>query len=219
MNALKLIITLVGSLAPLMYFHGQAFYQGRLRYWNLPVDLFPLAFEQTVVYGYVSYTLMGITALSLAFIYMMLAVSVLYNLHEISKFSWARNVFGWIFQKKTASEEGNALTGAALTLSIKTSGAVLFMFMFLLAVISIYGRAEELGKESAENQHRKILESDKPSLVRLKGDTQIEAYPVACSESVCAFLTDKQLQLIPRGKIQSVTWPGPPEPEPFEASD
>lgn len=187
-------------------------------YWNLPVDLFPLAFEQTVVYGYIAYTLMGITALVLAFIYMMLAVGVLYNLHELSKLSWAQKVFGWIFQQKTTSkEEGHALTGAALTLSVKTSGAVLFMFMFLLAVISIYGHAEELGKESAENQHRKILASDRPFLVKLEGDAQIEGYPVACSESVCAFLTEKQLQLIPRGKILSVAWPSPAEPKPSEA--
>lgn len=213
MNALKLIITLVGSLAPLMYFHGQAFYQGRLLYWSLPVDLFPLPFEQTVVYGYVAYTLMGIAFLLMAFVYMMLAVGVLYNLHELSKFRWVHKVFGWIFRPKAEAEKGHALTGAALSLSIKASGAVLFMFMFLLAVISIYGRVERLGKESAESQHLKFLESAEPSQVLLEGGVQFAGFPIACGESACAFLTGMHVQLIPRRKIHSIVWPSPAEPK------
>lgn len=181
------------------------------------MDLFPLAFEQTLVYGYISYTLMGIAALFLAFLYMVIAVGVLYNLHELSKFRWIRALVGWIFPRKAIAEQGHALTGAALTLGIKATGAVLFMFMFLLAVVSIYGRAEELGKESAQNHHRKILESDNPSLVKLEGNSEFQGFPVACSSSLCAFLTEQQLQLIPRSKILSVSWPSPDEPMPIEA--
>ncbi len=209
MNALKLIIAVIGAFAPLMYFHGQAFHQGELSYWSIPADLFPLSFEHTLVRGYIAYTLMSLPKLLFVFAYMSVAVLFLYNIHEFSKIGWVRGLFAFFTQRRIEPKAGSQLTASALSIGLKSIGAVLFVIMLLVAVISIYSGAEKLGKESGENKHRIFLKNGTSVQLKLKDGASFKGFPITCSESVCAFLNNEVVQIVPRRKIEQIAWNGP----------
>jgi hypothetical protein len=212
MKVLSLIAALLGAFTPLMYFHGQAFYQGRLSYWRLPADMFPLTLEQTLVNGYVAYTLMGVPTLLLIFIYTLTLSGLLYNVNELSKFRWVRASITFLIGSRSTGSDvgrGHAWTAWALAASLKVAGVTLFAFLFFWGVVKVYGLAEVLGKEAGESQHLSFTKLSNPATLELVGDVQSQGFPIVCSAEYCAFLDGGRVNLMPQSRIVAISWPGP----------
>lgn len=212
MKLLSLIAALLGTVTPLMYFHGQAFYQGRLSYWHLPADMFPLTLEQTLVNGYVAYTLMGVPTLLVTFLYTIMVSGFLYNVNELSKFRWVKVAVTFIEGTRSPRSDvgrGHAWTVWALSASLKVAGAALFGFIFLLGVVKIYNHAEVLGKDAGENQHLSFTKLSNPATLELVGDVQSQGFPIVCSAGYCAFLNGGRVNLMPQSRIVAISWSGP----------
>ncbi|ACT46987.1 hypothetical protein [Methylotenera mobilis] len=148
---LKYITTLAAAITPLMYFHGALFHESYLRALGVPADLFQLPLEDTLVQGFTAYMLLGIQYLLLLFLYLLVALSMTYNLNEASKISFIKRVVAWIAQRSKGLNLVDKAKGHHLTeKTMKWVGysliAVLSLLIFLGTTLVLAMEAEKLGK-------------------------------------------------------------------------
>lgn len=210
MNALKIISTLLGAIAPLMYFHGQAFHYGQLSYWGLEEGLFVQSTEQVFILGYITYTLLGLPFITIFSLYLILAAAMLYNVHELSKFKWFQKVEGCFRFKNPNSKEhsGNQLVASAMKSTMKSALTFLFIALFLFLAIVISDKATELGVNSAKIEHMTFLKAGIETTIVTK-NTKVNGNIITCNDVFCGFLSSKSVLVIPVDTIVRMTQKGP----------
>jgi len=210
MNALKLLTIVIGSIAPLMYFHGQAFHAGWLSYWSLPSDLFQLPLEQVLINGYISYTLIGIPLIFLIFVCLLVAVGALYNIHEITKIKWLKKLYFTRLEKLEKNEKikGSFIVEKALNVTWKMMLLSLFLFLFLFLAVKVSEQASELGRKSAQQKHQKLSKTHLAPTIKIGNET-IHGEIIICGNLFCGVLSNNSVMLLPVKSIGSVGWGAP----------
>lgn len=206
MNALKIFSTVIAAVVPLLYFHGQAFHQGWLMYWGMPTGLFPIGMEETLLNGFLAYSILALKYLILIFVYLLAAVATLYNVHEISKLSWVNKLAG-IFKTNKDKQQimGHPAIAMALARTAKVTMLVFSVAMFLFLVLSVSGPVSNLGKESAENKYQELLHDSQKTTFSL-GGKKITGNIILCSIEHCGILTENRVLLMPVNDSFQATW-------------
>jgi len=202
MNALKIISTLLGAIAPLMYLHGQAFYYGQISYWGLEEGLFVQSAEQIFMLGYIAYTMLGVPFTIMFSLYLILAAAMLYNVHELSKFMWFQKLEIFFRLKKPNNSEqlGNQVVASAMKVTLKMAFVFIFIALFLILAINISDKATKLGVNSAKAEHIGFLESGEKSTVFTK-NSEFNGKIITCNNIFCGFLASKAVLVIPVAEI------------------
>ncbi len=206
---LKYLTTLIAAITPLMYFHGAMFHDAYLRALGAPPDLFRLSFEEVLVQGFTAYMLLSIPALLLLFLYLLVALGAVYHLNEASKISFIKRVLTWISKQIGGlnlidKSQGHQFTERTMKW-VSFSLVVVFSLLIVLgATLGLAIKAEELGKESANNNIKSPYKNYKLQELHLSNGSSVKGYTFECSNYGCAVYTDKKMQIIPLDKIESI---------------
>lgn len=149
------ILTCVTAI---LYFHGQAYHSGRLSYWGLTNQIFPLNFEDTLSTGAIGYLFLGIEHWEI-FLYFLLILIAPYVIAYLLLCDKPRNLILHLSNKERINpghqmilEEGSN----KLLLTITTTGII--ALLLLTAPIIFYK-----GKATSHDFHQRIRTSDKES--------------------------------------------------------
>ncbi len=207
MNALKVITTLIAALAPMMYFHGEAFHHGLLSYWGLPAGLFTLSLEDTLTSGFIVYAILGIPQLALLFMCLIVAVLVLYNVHEISKFTLTKKLVGHFIPKKSVKDEndGNQWVRNVLARTVVASLLAASVLAVLISAILVHEKANSAGREFGKTQHHNLSAASSLAAVHTK-EKILEGRIIMCGTSFCALLVSEDIVVVPADNIKAIKY-------------
>lgn len=206
MNSLKILSAIVGALTPLLYFHGQSYHSGWLSFWGLPPDLFPISLESALIYGFLTYTVLGIQSLLVLFMYLIVAVGMVYNANEMYKYKWVKRTIAFMTSNKEKSfDPGHPFLSSALGVFGKLMIVILFMLLFLFLVIDISQQASVLGKDSAEKKYQELV-GNKQSLSIEFGMNRYQGNFITCSESFCGVLVNGEVELVQLSNGLNARW-------------
>ncbi|MEJ1357425.1 MAG: hypothetical protein RPU51_04510 [Candidatus Sedimenticola sp. (ex Thyasira tokunagai)] len=210
MNALKIITTLLAALAPMMFFHGEAFYHGQLSYWELPPGLFTQSLENTLIHGFIAYSIMGIPQLAMLFTYLIVAVLVFYNIHEISKFTWTKRLVGFFLPKKKEEKdnEGNQLIQNIMIGIFATAFFTALLLAVLMSAVIVHEKAHAAGQDFAKTQHHNLPVEAPLTVIHAK-KIKLEGRIISCGTLFCAVLVNEEIEVIPVNQIEAIKYDFP----------
>ena len=188
-----------------MYFHGLAFYEGWISYWNLQPELFPISLEETLVYGYRAYSRL---------IYWLifplgLAISIITLLPILRWFMKTR-----MFKKNTdplplflvpISNIGSALIkDKVIIFFLKILGILVLILTCFYVIFFVYREAQYQGYDAGFDYHLKLqkIQSFYPAaLYKTKEGESYEGSIVTCSEKYCALLESGKVTVLALSNI------------------
>ncbi len=204
---LKYISALVAAITPLMYFHGALYHDSHLRTLGIPPELFQISLEETLVQGFLAYTLLSLPLLMVLFMYSFTALGVVHNLNEMSKFSFIKNCIAWIadtLKGEGERQNGHALTERALKWTAYSFAAVFIALLVLGATIGVATKMVDLGKQAARQELDGHTAKPASHELRTSNGNIVIGYVVTCSGFGCAMLSGDQVQILPQGDIKAI---------------
>ncbi|XOF33172.1 MAG: hypothetical protein ACL93V_14340 [Candidatus Electrothrix sp. YB6] len=213
MNLLKTFISMLGVFTALMYFHGLAFYEGWMSYWNLEPELFPISLEETLVYGYRAYGRLSIWL----FYILGLTISIIIFFAILR---WLRTTK--IFEKFTDN-----LTRFSISTSIRDSvlfkdkiiiffvkffGISFLLLTCIYTIFFVYREAQLQGYDAGFDYHhtlRNIQRTNPLAIYKTKEGESYEGTVVTCSEKYCALFASGKIIVLALSSIDLSTRKAP----------
>ena len=196
---LKYLTTISGALTALLYVHGQVYWEGYLRELSVPVDLFKASFEDTLIQGYIAYTVIGLPYLFVAFTYMLIGLFIVHNVNEITKIPIATKVINYFSDKNgnKLKKEGHHTTELALNYGKRFTISIGLIVAFMIVSVLFISKIDSAAKESAQQEKQKYLVSINKDTYTIKGEKDVVGNTVTCSNKFCAVYQDKSTIVIP----------------------
>lgn len=215
MNMVKGLLSLLGVMTALTYLFGRSFYNGWLGYWGLEPSLFKTSIEETLLYGYVSYTRMY--QYLVFFILLGLIIFVFWKIiRRISKTQTYRKTIHKLSELNIMTRiRGNSGSSDSVSVAIKKCIYYCCLLVFLTISISlIYLEANVKGYRDGKAFHTRLehASSYRPaSTFETKSGKTYIGLIIKCGSNHCAILSmveggSSEVVLLPIESITSATY-------------
>lgn len=198
---LSLILALLTSC---LYVYGLTFHQGFLRYWGLEETMFPLSVERTLFQGFVasSYfatkTVFPLFAFTVVFFILMVLFSLMEKVIQNKRgFEKIAKIFSSNKQSYNGVPERIVSAGNMVAFMYWVVAAFVVMLLMILV-------ADYFGRESAQNRYLQFIEDGPFVEFMHKEEGKIDASPIVCSATHCAYFSNQKILVYPLSDIKKI---------------
>lgn len=212
-ETLRNLAFLFTAVTAITFYNGFFFYESYTSFFGLSTDMFPISFEEMMIWGVESYWVF-LFAKRLFILYLLLLFPamnlIVFLLLSNKAIPFVRKAFEYFEKKPLVNTPQQEIIGHFVSYVVKCSGCVLIIASLLL--LRFY--ASEQGKKTAQSFQQRIVEgtdAEKPFKLKQLSyldeanlPRTIDTYSLTTSSTHSAFYVGSDVLILPASRILSI---------------